>query len=229
MYYFFSSISFEFSQSKIFFVELQGSGMAETFWASSMTSHESLSLFLCINLSCEFSNFFSKWSTPFQSSIILVWITTVQVWLSFLHCHEFNMVPVEDVSFKALMISGEKVDQVIAGSFSSSISCTISSLMLFPLCLLFLHLLLGDAVPPVSWRTKPGTQVEGICHSVHFLQVCRSLLRPLATLGAQSCQHTLRSMWAWVQHWNWKKAHWCHWFYAKRSSNPSCFFSFFGG
>lgn len=117
MYYFFSSISFEFSQSKIFFVELQGSGMAETFWASSMTSHESLSLFLCINLSCEFSNFFSKWSTPFQSSIILVWITTVQVWLSFLHCHEFNMVPVEDVSFKALMISGEKVDQVYCRLF----------------------------------------------------------------------------------------------------------------
>lgn len=87
------------------------------------------------------------------------------------------MVPMEDVSFKALITWGEKVDRVTAGSFSSFISFTISSVTLFPSCLLFLHLLLGDAIPPMAWRAKPSTQVEGIWHSVQFLRVA-SLQEP---------------------------------------------------
>lgn len=125
---------------------------------------------------------------------------------------------------------GEEVDQVVASSFSSSISLTISSLLLFPSHLLFLHLVLGDAVPPMSWSAKPSTQVEGIgiWHSVHFLEVAgftgvtwgHGLLWEHGLV-----RHTLRWMQTWMQLRNCKKACWSHWYYTYRSTKLSYFFS----
>lgn len=112
---------------------------------------------------------------------------------------------------------GEEVDQVTAISCGSSVSLTISSLLLFPSlfpsCLLFLHLLLGDAVPWMPWSAKPSTRVEGIWHSVHFLQVA-SFTGVTWGHGLlwehKLVRHTLRWTWTWMQLRTCKKACWSH-------------------
>lgn len=87
---------------------------------------------------------------------------------------------------------------------------------LFPSQLLFLHLLLGDAVPPAPWSVKPSTQLEEIQHSMCFLEV-KSFAGVTWGCGLlwehKLVRHTLRWMWTWMWLRNCKKACWRHWCY----------------